>query len=124
MEHFSRNHYIPKNIKIAGIDRDFIERVNETIRQNLDDSSFGVEDLAKNMNLSTSHFYRKLKLLIGQIPNVYIRNYRLQTAAELISNNPGISIKTVMYEVGFESASHFSHSFKKKYGLTPSEFSQ
>ena len=123
-EHFSRNHSIPKNIRISGIDREFIERVNDTIRQNLDDSSFGVEDLAKNMNLSTSHFYRKLKLLIGQIPNVYIRNYRLQTAAELISNNPGISIKTVMYEVGFESASHFSHSFKKKYGLTPSEFSQ
>ncbi|MDX2432342.1 MAG: two-component regulator propeller domain-containing protein [Bacteroides sp.] len=121
-EHFIQNHSLPKNIKIPGIDREFIESVNEAIRQNLHDSSFGVEELAKTINLSSSHFYRKLKLLTGQIPNVYIRNYRLQTAADLISTNPGISVKTVMYEVGFESASHFSHAFKKKFGLSPSEF--
>ena len=121
-EHFIQNHSLPKNIKISGIDREFIESVNEAIGQNLGDSSFGVEELAKTINLSSSHFYRKLKLLTGQIPNVYIRNYRLQTAADLISSNPGISVKTVMYEVGFESASHFSHAFKKKFGLSPSEF--
>ncbi|TFG74327.1 MAG: AraC family transcriptional regulator, partial [Flavobacteriales bacterium] len=46
----------------------------------------------------------------------------LQIAADLISTHPGISVKTVMYEVGFESASHFSHAFKKKFGLSPSEF--
>ena len=121
-EHFSRSHSLPKNVKISGIDRDFIERINETIQQNLENSSFGVADLAENLNLSTSHFYRKLKLLTGQIPNAYIRNFRLKAAADLLSANPGISVKDVMYEVGFESASHFSHAFKKKFGLSPSEF--
>ena len=120
-EHFSRNHSLPKNIKISGIDRDFIESVNESILENLSNSSFGVEELANKISLSSSHFCRKLKLLTGQVPNVYIRNIRLQVAADLISGNPGIGIKNVMYEVGFESASHFSHAFKKKFGYSPSE---
>ena len=122
LEHFSRTHSIPKNVKISGIDREFIESINKTIQENLDNSSFGVVDLAESLNLSTSHFYRKLKLLTGQIPNAYIRNFRLRAAADLLKANPGISVKDVMYEVGFESASHFSHAFKKKYGLSPSEY--
>lgn len=121
-EHFSKNHSLPKGVELSGIDTVFIEKVNAAIRQNLDNSSFGVEDLAESVNLSSSHFYRKLKSLIGQNPNAYIRNFRLHTAADILSGNPGINVKTVMFEVGFESASHFSHAFKKKFGLSPSEF--
>ena len=123
-EHFSHDHSLPKGVDISGVDRVFIEKVNEAIRENLDNSSFGVEELAEKINLSSSHFYRKLKSLTGQIPNAYIRNFRLQVAADILSGNPGINVKTVMFEVGFESASHFSHAFKKKFGLSPSEFCQ
>ncbi|MFC2090374.1 two-component regulator propeller domain-containing protein, partial [Bacteroidota bacterium] len=123
LEHFKRtSNVLPKNIKISGIDREFIERINEAIQQNLDNSTFGVAELAAEVNISPSYFYRKLKLLTGQIPNEYIRNYRLQMAADLFTNNPGINVKTVMYEVGFESASHFSHAFKKKYDVSPSDY--
>ena len=121
-DHFTQSHTIPSEIQISGIDSDFIETVNKAIQDNLDDSSFGVEELASCANLSTSQLYRKLKLLTGQIPNAYIRNFRLQAAADLLSKNPGISVKSVMYEVGIESASHFSHAFKKKFGYSPSEF--
>ena len=110
------------NLRISGIQGEFIERINDTIHQNLDNSSFGGVDLAKSINLSTSHFYRKFKLITGQNPNPYIRNYRLRIAAKLLSNNPEIRVKTVMYDVGFESASHFCHAFKKKYGLSPSDW--
>ncbi len=124
LEHFKINSQnLPKSIKISGRDRVFIETMNETIRQNLDNSTFGVMELADKINISPSYFYRKLKLLTGQIPNEYIRNFRLLSAADLLSDNPGISVKTVMYEVGFESASHFSHAFKKKFGVSPSDYS-
>ncbi len=83
-EHFSRNHSLPKTVQISGIDRVLIEKVNEAISRNLDNSSFGVEELAAMINLSSSHFYRKLKSLTGQIPNAYIRNFRLQAAADLL----------------------------------------
>ncbi len=121
--HFNQSSSLPADVQISGIDTDFIEMVNKAIQDNLDDSSFGVEELAAEVNLSTSQLYRKLKLLTGQIPNAYLRNYRLQAAADLLAGNPGISVKSVMYEVGIESASHFSHAFKKKFGYSPSEFS-
>ena len=121
--HFTLSSSLPADVQISGIDTEFIETVNKAIQNNLDNSSFGVEELARETNLSTSQLYRKLKLLTGQIPNAYLRNYRLQAAADLLSGNPGISVKSVMYEVGIESASHFSHAFKKKFGYSPSEFS-
>ncbi len=120
--HFTQSSSLPADVHISGIDTEFIETVNKSIQNNLDNSSFGVEELARETNLSTSQLYRKLKLLTGQIPNAYLRNYRLQAAADLLSGNPGISVKSVMYEVGIESASHFSHAFKKKFGYSPSEF--
>jgi signal transduction histidine kinase/ligand-binding sensor domain-containing protein/CheY-like chemotaxis protein len=121
--HFTQSSSLPADVQISGIDTEFIELVNEAIQKNLDNSSFGVEELAREANLSTSQLYRKMKLLTGQIPNAYLRNYRLQAAADLLAGNPGISVKSVMYEVGIESASHFSHAFKKKFGYSPSEFS-
>ena len=121
-EHFTRNHSIPKDIRISNIDKDFIEKINDEIKDNLNDSSFGVEQLAQNINLGTSQLYRKLKQLTGQVPNEYIRSFRLQVAADALSANPGISVKNVMYEVGFESASHFSHAFKKKFGVNPTVY--
>lgn len=121
-DHFSRSFTLPPDSLLSTIDQTFIESVNKIIEQNLDDSGFGVEMLAKEVCLSTSQFYRKLKLLTGQVPNAYIRNFRLQKAADLISANPDLSMKTVMFEIGIESASYFTHAFKKKFGVLPSEF--
>ncbi len=119
--HFSRSHTLPEGVQISGIDSVFIESVNKAILQNMADSSFGVEELAEKINLSGSQLYRKLKQLTGQIPSAYLRNYRLQAAADLLSNNSGLNIKNVMFEVGIESASHFSKAFKTKFGYSPSE---
>jgi AraC-like DNA-binding protein len=81
-----------------------------------------VEELAKDAGLSTSHLYRRLKQLTGQVPNVYIRNFRLQKAAELLKSNKDLNATEVMYEIGIESPSYFSTSFKKLHGVSPSEF--
>ena len=74
------------------------------------------------MNLSASQFYRRLKQLTGQLPNAYLRNYRLQRAAELLKSNEGFNVAQVMYQIGIESNSYFSTSFKKLHGVSPSEF--
>ena len=74
------------------------------------------------MNLSPSHFYRRLKQLTGQIPNAYLRNFRLQRAAELLSKNEGANVTEVKYQIGIESNSYFSTSFKKLHGVSPSEY--
>ncbi len=122
-EYFSKNSGIPdKTIEISTRDKTFLNQVIAAIEKNLSDSNFGVEELANEIRLSPSQFYRRLKQLTGQIPNVYLRNYRLQRAAELLTNKEGLNVAEVMYQIGIESKSYFSTSFKKLQGVSPSEF--
>lgn len=122
-QHFSKKSELPKeDIQISKRDKEFLNKVIEAIENNLSDSNFGVEELALQVGLSTSHFYRRLKQLTGQVPNVYLRNFRLQRAAELLGNNEGYNVTEVMYQIGIESNSYFSTSFKKLHGMSPSEF--
>ncbi len=114
---------MPDNdIEISNRDKLFLTEVINAIEKNLSNSNFGVQELANEIQLSPSQFYRRLKQLTGQIPNVYIRNFRLQRAAELLKSNEGFNVAEVMYHIGIESNSYFSTSFKKLYSISPSEF--
>ncbi|MGY8939827.1 MAG: hybrid sensor histidine kinase/response regulator transcription factor, partial [Flavobacteriales bacterium] len=123
-EYFSKNSLPPKEKKDLGLSKKdilFLEKLATIVENNLSNSNFGVEELSKEIGLSSSHFYRKLKQLTGQVPNVYLRNFRLQRAAELFDSNSGFNVAEVMYQIGIESNSYFSTSFKKLHGVTPSE---
>ncbi|WP_159020744.1 two-component regulator propeller domain-containing protein [Algibacter sp. L3A6] len=125
-KYFANNSLLPKeknkDLELSTKDEEFIANIIQVIEKNLSDSTFGVVELSKDAGLSTSHFYRKLKQLTGQVPNVYLRNYRLQRAAELLKSNEGFNVAQVMYQIGIESNSYFSTSFKKLHGVSPSEF--
>lgn len=122
-EYFSKNSVLPnENIELSTRDQAFLEDVNQVLDNNISDSDFGVVELSSKMNLSASQFYRRLKQLTGQLPNAYLRNFRLQKAAELLSKNDGTNVNEVKYKIGIESNSYFSTSFKKLYGVSPSEF--
>jgi len=124
-EYFSKNSLPPKDkkdIKLTKKDITFLENITRIVEENLSNSNFGVEELSKEIGMSSSHFYRKLKQFTGQVPNVYLRNFRLQRAAELFDSNSGFNVAEVMYQIGIESNSYFSTSFKKLHGVTPSEY--
>tara|TARA_B110000503_G_scaffold39857_2_gene65487 strand:- start:11923 stop:16044 length:4122 start_codon:yes stop_codon:yes gene_type:complete len=123
INYFSNHSLLPKKgLSLSEIDQSFLKKIINTIEKNISDSSFGVEELSKNIGMSSSHFYRKLKQLTGQAPNLYLRNFRLQKAAELLRANKNLHATEVMYQIGISSPSYFSTSFKKLHGLSPSEF--
>lgn len=123
IEYFSRNSFIPKTPLITSTkDQEFLEKITISIEKNMSNSAFGVEELASDLCMSTSHFYRRLKELTGQAPNVYLRNFRIQKAAELLTENNKLTASEIMYEIGIESKSYFSSAFKKIHGVSPSEF--
>ncbi len=122
-EYFSHNRVIPEeDLGMTERDRRFLADIISSIEKNMSDSSFGVEELAKSVGMSSAHLYRRLKQLTGQVPNAYLRNFRLQKAAELLKSNKNINAIEVMYKIGIESPSYFSTSFKKLHGVSPSEF--
>lgn len=123
IDYFSKSSILPKkDLKLREGDRKFLIKVNNSMEKNMERSSFGVEELSMDIGMSTSHFYRKLKQLTGQVPNEYLRNFRIQNAAKIMEENKDLNATQVRYKIGIESPSHFSTSFKKFYGVSPSVF--
>jgi DNA-binding response OmpR family regulator len=106
---------------ITSMDQKFLAKAISIIEGHLDDFEFSVEQFAQEMALSQMQLYRKLKALVNQSANEFIRSFRLNHAALLIREKSG-NIAQVSYAVGFNNPSYFAECFKKQFGLTPSEY--
>ncbi|MDE6137543.1 MAG: helix-turn-helix transcriptional regulator, partial [Muribaculaceae bacterium] len=82
-----------------------------------------VEQLASDVGLSRVHLHRKLKALTNQSPRDFIRNTRLRQAARLLREKD-LSVAEVADLTGFSNAGSFTTSFKRLFGVTPSEYSE
>jgi len=107
--------------ELLSMDEQFLRKVKRIVENHISESAFGVEDFAFEVNLSRVQLHRKLKALIDLSASDYIRTLRLNKAAELIAHKTA-NIAEIAYDVGFTNPSHFSESFKKHFGVLPSEF--
>lgn len=102
-------------------DKMFLKKVMDLIEANISDPDFGVEAISKEIGMSSTHLYRKLKAQTGHSAQDIIKKYRIKKASLLLKNNEG-NVSETMYNVGFSSASYFSKCFKAEFGMTPKEF--
>jgi len=107
---------LPKN-------NSFLESVLQSIDAHIDDELFSVEKLCKEIGISDRQLQRKLKAITSKSPNQLISSVRLHRAKELLLENE-YNIAEVAYQTGFSNPSYFSKSFKKEFGVTPSDFLQ
>jgi hypothetical protein len=73
------------------------------------------------LKISRTKLYYKTKGLTGNNPNVFFKTYKLNCAAELLAEGK-YNISEIADITGFSTLSHFSTSFKKQFGVSPSEF--
>lgn len=99
----------------------FLKNAAEIINNKMMDPDFSVNKLAVEVGMSQSVLYRKLKALTDLSPNDFIKNIRLNKAEELLFKDD-LTISEVGYRVGFNDPKYFSRSFKKQYGVTPSDY--
>ncbi|MCF8359815.1 MAG: helix-turn-helix domain-containing protein [Prolixibacteraceae bacterium] len=111
---------IPSEFSTNKMDEDFLNKVINYIEKNIENTELSVDLLARNMNLSRSQVYRKIKALTNLTANEFIRQLRLKKALKLLSEG-GLTISEIAYSVGFSSQSYFTRSFKEYYGKSPSE---
>lgn len=112
----------PHDIPITPAAEQFLNKAKETVENHLSDGNFGLDVFAEEMALSRSQLHRKLYALTGVSPGDFIRSMRLQRAALLLQKHFG-PVTQVAYEVGFNNPSHFSESFRRQFGVTPSKYS-
>ncbi|WKN44949.1 hybrid sensor histidine kinase/response regulator transcription factor [Tunicatimonas pelagia] len=121
---YQEGHYQSiSEVATSEADRDFLNKAEQFVRNNLSDSSLSVDDLIKTLGVSRPVAFRKFRALLNETPNEFIKGIRLRKAAELILQQPD-SLKEIAYEVGFNDPKYFSKCFKKFYGRLPSQFVQ
>ncbi len=100
---------------------DFMTNLNLIIEQNLEDPDFKIEMLASQLFMSRRTLQRKLLELTGQTGSNYLRNQRLQRAAQLLSQGYN-NVMDVSLAVGYKNPSNFSRAFREYFGASPSEY--
>lgn len=101
-------------------DRAFIEKATRLVMDNLQDTDFNIDCLCREMAMSRTLFYGKLKTLTGQTPSDFIRLIRLEQAAIYLKH--GDAVLDVSVKTGFVNVKYFSTVFKKHFGVSPSKY--
>jgi AraC-like DNA-binding protein len=81
----------------------------------------GVKDMAHAASLSRGHFSEQFKRAFGVSPHAYLLTRRLERAASMLRNTD-YSVAYICVSVGLSSVGSFTTSFKRTYGMTPTEY--
>lgn len=121
-DRFSRElHLKPSAIVVSSVEERFLQQAIAVVESHLSDSTFDVEMLSNELNMSRMQLHRKLKALTNQSATEFVRQLRLQRAADLLRQR-NATVSEVAFGVGFESLSYFTKAFRDQFGTVPSEF--
>jgi DNA-binding response OmpR family regulator len=112
---------IPENIAFNTLDEEFLKQAISIIELHLSDSEFSVDRFSKEIGMSRSNLYLKLKAITGESVNDFIKRIRFKKAVELMLSKR-YTIAQIAYTCGFNTPSYFSTAFKQYYGVMPSEY--
>lgn len=80
-----------------------------------------VADAAALCQCSPNHFMRWFRQMTGQTFIIFLREYRLNAAAEALRTTED-TILSISEQCGFENLSYFNREFKAHFGMTPREY--
>ena len=102
-------------------DNAFMTELYQLMENELSNSELDVARMTEMLHISRTKFYYKVKGLTGENPSVFFRMYRLNRAAQLLKERK-YNVSEIADMTGFSTLSHFSVSFKKQFGVSPSEY--
>ena len=112
-------HLTKQNNRARDFPKVFMQ-LEQALRQNLS-QQWTVEEMAAIAGMGTTLFNEKVKNYTGFTPLNYLINIRISEAIKLLKKQDE-SITDIALDTGFYSSQHFSTTFKKLTGYTPTEF--
>jgi DNA-binding response OmpR family regulator/two-component sensor histidine kinase len=103
-------------------DQAFLKHAIDCIHQHLDDANYDRDAFAADMGASASTLYNKLRYTTGMNVSNFIRDIRLKEAKRIARQQRDIRVSDLAYRVGFQDPKYFATTFKKRFGVTPTEF--
>jgi len=86
--------------------------------------SLSVDELGQKMHVQPRHLSQVINELAQQSFIDFVNGYRIEEARRLLKDpsQKGKNVLDIVYEVGFNSKAAFNSAFKRRTGMTPSEF--
>ncbi|MDR0507994.1 MAG: AraC family transcriptional regulator, partial [Dysgonamonadaceae bacterium] len=109
------------NDSIQQLDKEFLEKIILIINENCYSEDLDVEFIARQVNMSHSNLYKKIKALTGLSVNEFIRKTRMKQAEELLLTGK-YTISEVAFRVGINKTAYFRQCFKEEFGVSASEY--
>lgn len=103
------------------LDKLLLDKAIKIVESHLAEPDFDVTALAKAMNMSRSTFTRKIKSITGKTPLDFIRDIKMQYARQMLESKTA-TVTDVIIALGYSDHKNFTNTFKKTYGMTPSEY--
>lgn len=100
-----------------------VGKINEAqiLMKEQTDNPIVPEEIAARLGLGYSWFRRMFKEYTGVSPNQYLLQQKLLRAKELLTTTQ-LNVSEIAYQLKFDNTGQFSTFFKKREGVTPSEF--
>ncbi|MGL5786077.1 MAG: hybrid sensor histidine kinase/response regulator transcription factor [Bacteroidales bacterium] len=111
----------PEKITFNAMDEEFLRKAIDIVQKNLDNVEFTVDEFSRELAMSRSSLHLKLKAIVGDSANEFIRKIRMEHACKLLKEGR-YSIAEISVMVGFNTPSYFATSFKKHMGCLPTEY--
>ena len=103
------------------LDEEFVDRCREIVLAHISDPDLSVDLLARELGMSRTSTFKKLKSITGMTPNDFMKHVRLKEAMRLMVEGK-YSITEIGYITGFSSSSYFAKCFAQEFKILPTEF--
>lgn len=113
----------PSSVTISSVDEQLLEKALKLIEKNMDNADYSIEKLSDDIAMSRVNLYRKIRSITGLSPIEFVNSIRLKRAAQLLAQG-NMTVVEVAYSVGFNTPSYFTKSFKKMFGVLPTEYNK
>ncbi|MFT2011302.1 two-component regulator propeller domain-containing protein [Pontibacter sp. 13R65] len=111
----------PTRHKISSEYSEFFDACVETIERHIDNSDFNVKMFAREMGMSHSNLYKRVKDISGRSVNDFIRFIRLRKVAKVLIDTD-CKVNEAAFQAGFNDIKYFREQFYKLFGMNPSEY--
>lgn len=103
------------------LDKEFLDKVNSIIEENLNLEKMDVAFIADKMCMSHSTLYRKIKGLTDMSVNEFVKKIKMKKSIEFLATGE-YNLTEVADMTGFSSVAYFRQCFKDEYGMAPTEY--
>ncbi|MFW0717741.1 two-component regulator propeller domain-containing protein [Pedobacter sp. N23S346] len=123
-DHYSKNKEIqPRDLVHSEKDKLFMNKLLSIIDAQMVNPEMDIDYLCKEIGMSRTKLYQKLKSITGQSIGEFVRSARLRKAIEIMKSED-VLMTEVMYRIGIQTQSYFTKAFKKEFGVTPTAYIQ